>query len=172
MINFLIFFSSRRIHGAAFLFCSFLLCASLYFQFIEHLVPCPLCILQRIAVFLLTLLSLIAFLHRPPLYGLRIYSVIGLIISFLGAGVAGRQTWLQFTAHLHTQTSACGASLSYMLSHFAFNQTLKLLLEGSGNCAEVPWRFLGLSMAAWMLIIFIGLAIAYLYAACNTKKDL
>jgi disulfide bond formation protein DsbB len=32
--------------------------------------------------------------------------------------------------------------------------------EGSGDCAEVDWSFVGLSMPAWVLIMFVGLAFA------------
>jgi len=36
------------------------------------------------------------------------------------------------------------------------------LLRGDGNCAEVTWRFLGLSIPGWTLIVFIGLASLWL----------
>ena len=31
---------------------------------------------------------------------------------------------------------------------------LATTLKGSGDCAEIDWSWLGLSMAGWMLIIF------------------
>jgi disulfide bond formation protein DsbB len=46
-----------------------------------------------------------------------------------------------------------------MLDVFPLSQTLRMVFTGSGECAEVAWRFLGLSMPAWTLLCFIGLAV-------------
>ena len=46
-----------------------------------------------------------------------------------------------------------------MLESFPLAETLKMVLQGSGECAEVSWRLLGLSMPGWMLVIFSGFAL-------------
>jgi len=33
-----------------------------------------------------------------------------------------------------------------------------MLLRGDGNCAEVQWQLLGLSMPAWVMLAFVGFA--------------
>jgi disulfide bond formation protein DsbB len=33
------------------------------------------------------------------------------------------------------------------------------VLTGSGECAEVDWTLLGLSMPAWTLLLFLGLGV-------------
>jgi len=33
-----------------------------------------------------------------------------------------------------------------------------MLLRGDGNCAEVQWQLLGISMPGWVLVSFMGLA--------------
>jgi disulfide bond formation protein DsbB len=47
---------------------------------------------------------------------------------------------------------ACGASLDFMLKVFSLSEVLVKVLTGSGECAKVTWRFLGLAMPAWVLI--------------------
>jgi disulfide bond formation protein DsbB len=46
-----------------------------------------------------------------------------------------------------------------MLDTFPFTEVLNMVLSGSGECAEISWSFLGLSMPAWTLIGLLGLGI-------------
>ena len=76
----------------------------------------------------------------------------------MGASVAGRQVWLQ---HLPPElVPECGPGLDYMLNVFPFADAVRMILSGSGECAEVQWRFIGLSIAEWSLIVFIAISIA------------
>ena len=52
---------------------------------------------------------------------------------------------------------ACGASLDFMLKVFSLSDVLVKVLSGSGECAKVDWRLLGLAMPAWVLIAAVGL---------------
>lgn len=128
-----------------------LMAYALYTQYVEYLEPCPLCMTQRFFYVLVGLFALLALLHRR---GQRWYAGLGLLSAIGGAAVAGRQVWLQ---HLPPdQVPACGPSLAYMLETFPLGQTLKTLVSGDGNCAEVDWTFLTLSMAEWSLLCFVG----------------
>ena len=42
---------------------------------------------------------------------------------------------------------------------FSLSEAISHLLKGDGNCAEVQWQLLGISMPGWVLIAFIGYAI-------------
>ena len=53
----------------------------------------------------------------------------------------------------------CGASLDYMMDVLPLKEVLAKVLSGSGECAKVTWRFLGLSMPAWVRINFIALGV-------------
>lgn len=129
---------------------------ALYTQYFEYLDPCPLCMTQRFFYVLVGLFALAALLHAQRH---RWYAVPGLASAIGGAAVAGRQVWLQ---HLPPdQVPACGPSLEYMLETFPLGQTLKTLFSGDGNCAEVDWTFLTLSMAEWSLLCFCGYMIVY-----------
>ena len=46
----------------------------------------------------------------------------------------------------------CGATLKFMLKVLPLTDVLSRVLNGSGECAKITWRFLGLSMPAWVLI--------------------
>ena len=45
-----------------------------------------------------------------------------------------------------------------MLENLPLSRTLQKLFQGSGECAAVDWKFLGLSIAGWALVWFIALA--------------
>jgi disulfide bond formation protein DsbB len=149
--------SPRALFAAGFMLCLASLMIALYFQFVMGLEPCPLCIFQRVFVLGIGLLLLVAAIHNPYSFGRRIYGVLVALMAGLGAAVAGRHVWLQ---HLPTdQVPECGVDLDYMLQAFPITKTIRLVLRGSGDCAEVVWTFLGLSIPGWTLIMFSGLTL-------------
>ena len=50
----------------------------------------------------------------------------------------------------------CGPDLYFMLDNYPLSKTITNLLRGSGEGAEVTWRFLGLSIAEWSLAWFVA----------------
>jgi disulfide bond formation protein DsbB len=42
-----------------------------------------------------------------------------------------------------------------MLKKLPLTQALEKIFVGSGECAEVGWKFLGLSIAGWSLVWFV-----------------
>lgn len=154
---------------AGFLFCLALLLAALYFQFAGGLEPCPLCISQRIMVLAVALVLLAAVLHNPGAGGVRAYAVAGFAVALAGAFVSGRHVWLQ---HLPPdEVPACGPGLEYMFQYFPLTDTLHAMLTGTGDCAKVDWTLLGLSMPAWLLVCFLGLASLSLAQWWNAPAD-
>ena len=146
--------SQRVIFLGGFAVCAGLMAAALYFQYVGHLEPCPLCILQRLAVIGVGLILLAGGLHDPGKWGRRFYGALTVIAAAAGAGVAARHVWIQ---HLpFDQQPGCTYEFSYMLEKFPLAKMLKLVLEGTGDCAQVTWSFLGLSMPAWTLVFFLG----------------
>ena len=150
--------SPRMIFSIIFVSCTSLLGFGLYLEHIVGLEPCPLCVFQRIAYIIVGLIALIAAIHNPRKLFERIYSGLILITSLCGAGIAGRQIWLQ---HLpEDKIPKCGPGLEYMLDTFPFTDALRMILSGSGECAEVQWTFLSLSIAEWSIVCFTCLTIA------------
>ena len=159
--------SARTWFFVGFLACLAMLLTAGYFQFVKNLEPCPLCISQRVIVLVAGIIFLIAVLHDPKIYAIRIYSIIGLIAALLGAGISGRHVWLQNLPP--DEVPSCGPGLEYVFKHFPLSKTIELLLSGTGECAEVLWIFLGLSIPAWTFVAFILLAVINIAQFCNAQ---
>ena len=150
--------SNRALFGLIALAAATSMAIALYLQYQVGLAVCPLCFTQRIFVIAAGGVALIAALHNPKVIGQRIYAALAGLFALIGAGFAGRHVWLQ--ALPEEQAPACGPDLEYMLQPFPFSQTLEVLLMGDGNCAEVVWTFLGLSIPQMTLLLFIAMVIA------------
>lgn len=153
--------SSRQWFALGAAACAGLLGFAYYLQFARDLEPCPLCILQRLAFMALAVSFLIGALIGPGRIGTRIVAGLGLLFTALGAGVAGRQVWLQSLPA--DQVPTCGPGLDYMIGNFPLLKTLSMILRGSGECAENAWQFLGLGVAAWALLWFALLGALSIY---------
>jgi protein dithiol:quinone oxidoreductase len=130
--------------------CAGLLAYAYYAQSVMHLEPCPLCIFQRVGVFATGILFALAAAHDPAGWGRRIYAVLIALAAGVTIGVAARQVYIQSLPP--DAVPACGASLDFMLKVFPLTDVLSKVLTGSGECAKINWRFLGLAMPAWVLI--------------------
>lgn len=155
--------TARHINLAAFGVCAALLAYAYYLQFVDGLEPCPLCIFQRAAFIGLGAVFLVAGLHAPVGRGFRWFytGVLGLF-ALGGAGIAGRHVWLQNLPA--DQVPACGPGLEYMLDVFPLTEALEMAFTGSGECAEVDWAFLGLSMPWWTLLWYVILGAVAVWA--------
>ncbi len=152
--------SSRIFFSIIFVICASLLGFGLYLEHVVGLEPCPLCVFQRIAYIVVALFALIAAIHNPQKLFARIYTGLMFVASLCGAGIAGRQVWLQ---HLpEDKIPECGPGLEYMLDVFPLADALKMVLSGSGECAEVQWTFLSFSIAEWSILCFVGLTVVSL----------
>jgi disulfide bond formation protein DsbB len=162
--------SPRIFFSIIFIICASLLAFGLYLEHSVGLEPCPLCVFQRIAYILVGLIALIGVIHNPQKLFERIYTGLILITSLCGAGIAGRQVWLQ---HLpEDKIPECGPGLEYMLDVFPFTDALRMILSGSGECAEVQWTFLTFSIAEWSIVCFTGLIIACLAILLRQKSKI
>ncbi|MCH8552563.1 MAG: disulfide bond formation protein B [Natronospirillum sp.] len=132
---------------------SLILLAILYLQNTLGLPPCPLCIFQRIGFMAVALVLLIAALHGPGTRGVRVYGGLLLVAGLVGAGVALRHLWLQWSPP--TTVAACGPGLQFMLDNYALSDALNAVFQGSGDCSDQHWSFLGFSIPGWSLIWFM-----------------
>jgi disulfide bond formation protein DsbB len=166
---YLIRFNSRIWFFLGFLGCVTLLSMGAYFQFVQGLNPCPLCISQRLAILATGIVFLIAALHNPQQTGTTRYAIAGAITALIGASISTRHVWLQ---HLPPdEVPECGPGLDYMLQNFPLFDTLKLMLSGTGDCAKVDWTLLGFSMPAWTLLAFLMLATLSVLQIWNYKAS-
>jgi len=142
--------NTRILFLVGFVLCAGLVAVAMYFQYVAGLAPCPLCILQRVAFIGVGAVALVAALHNPRGWGRRVYAGVAGVVALIGAGVAARHVWLQNLPA--GQTPECGPGLAFMLDAFPLTEALALILRGSGECAEVQWSLLGLTMPGWSLL--------------------
>jgi disulfide bond formation protein DsbB len=143
--------------GAGAAICAALLGFGYYLQYVQGLDPCPLCMVQRGFFYLVLAIFLVAAIHGPRRVGSVVYAAAAIVFAAGGAAIASRQVWLQ---HLPAdKVPQCGPDLFFMLNNLPLSRTLEKLFYGSGECAAVDWKFLGLSIAGWSLAWFIALAI-------------
>jgi disulfide bond formation protein DsbB len=154
--------TARSANSLGFLACVGLLAYAYYAQTMLHLEPCPLCIFQRVGVFAAGVVFLLAAAHDPAGWGRRVYAVLLALAALATMGVAARQLYIQSLPP--GSVPACGASLEFMLKVFPLTDVLEKVLTGSGECARIDWRFLGLAMPAWVLIAATGLGAWGLWA--------
>ena len=147
----------RLLLASGFAICVALMAAALWLQHVDGLEPCPLCVLQRGAVIVLGVVMLAGAIHDPGTLGRRVYGVMVTIVAVAGGAVAGRHVWLQSLPP--GEAPECGPGLEYMLGAFPLTQVIEMVLRGSGECAEVQWTFLSLSIPEWTLLVFIAFAV-------------
>lgn len=159
--------SFRQISLAGAAVCAALLAYAYYLQYFEGQDPCPLCLVQRFFYYGILVVLAAGALHGPGRKGAIAYSIGALLFAAGGIATAVRQVWLQ---HLPAdQVPACGPDLYYMVENFPLGRTLQLLMRGSGQCAEVHWTFLGLSIAEWSLAWFLAFATLALFLALRKR---
>ena len=148
----------RRLFAAGVAVCAVLLGVALYFEHVMRLEPCPLCMVQRVLVVLLALVMAAAALRNPRGWGVRACGSLIALLGLAGTAVAGRHVYLQGLPP--GQVPECGPGLGYILDAFPLGEAIGLILSGSGECAEVQWTLLGLTIPGWTLVVFAGFSLA------------
>lgn len=152
------YFYSRGVSFAGFLICCFLLGFAAYLQTHLGLLPCPLCVVQRVIVVVIGLICLINSLYTSTSpFGKKFNSGLLIFFGLLGVFVAGRHVWL--TMRPVTGVATCSPTLEYMFKHLAVTQTLKMLLLGSDDCARDTWRMFGLNIPEWTFLFFAAVTV-------------
>jgi disulfide bond formation protein DsbB len=154
--------SRRVLNLFGFLFCAGLLGYAWYVQGVLRVEPCPLCIFQRIGVAMAGLAFCAAWLHAPRAWGARVYGLWVALAALATMAVAARHVWIQ---HLpEGAVPSCGAGLKFLMEEFPLAEVVRKVLTGSGECHQVNWTFLSLSMPTWVLLVSAVLGAFGLYA--------
>lgn len=146
--------AGRQTNLLIFIICNGLIATALYMQHVMELTPCYLCITQRAFVIITGMIALLALLHN---HGHRVYGFLIALSALGGSFFSGKQLWLQSLPE--DQVPACGPPAEYLFDAFSFTEALGMLFRGDGNCAEVQWTFLNLSIPGWTLLCFLFLAL-------------
>jgi disulfide bond formation protein DsbB len=158
----------RRIQSFNALITLWVLLASFYFQYVLGLHPCPLCIMQRICLFMLLGVMGLSFRSKRKAHFICFAQVF-----FASAGLffSLRQLWLQSLPA--TNVPACMPGLDILIRYFPLKTVARTLFWGAGDCAEVTWSLWGISMPGWgalyfLFMIFMG---CFLVGHTRTKAQ-
>jgi disulfide bond formation protein DsbB len=143
----------RNINLVCALACAGLMGYALYAQHGLGLEPCPLCIFQRVGVIAMGVVFLAAALHDPRRWGAYVYTALIGVAALATVGVAARHIYVQSLPP--GTVPSCGAPLDVMLKFTPLTEVIRKVLVGGGECQEVNWSFLGLSMPVWVLIVAV-----------------
>ena len=134
--------------------------AALLIQLIYELEPCPLCITQRIIfivigfIFVFFLLLKHNFIPRiAHLLMLATASITGIVFS--ARHIMIQEKWI-------TVPAECGIDLNYMFENFPLTQAMNLLFKGTGDCSNIDWNFIGITLPQLALmgyLLFLTIAI-------------
>jgi len=149
------FDAPRRVLALVAAACVAMLAFGLYLQHVVGLEPCPMCIVQRYALILVAVIAGITAALKSR--GAHITgSSLMAIVAGLGAFVAARQSWLQWNP---PEIASCGRDLYGMIETFPLKRAIPMIFRGSGDCTQIDWTFLGLSIANWSFLCFVFFAL-------------
>jgi disulfide bond formation protein DsbB len=132
----------------------------LFFQHVMHLVPCPLCVLQRVAIIGVGIFAALGLLAKGR--GQLVAAVLATVCALAGAGVAGWHSWILVYP---PESMSCGRPFEWFHEDFPLATWLPKLFAGEGDCLKVDWTFLGLAIPNLSLIAFALLVAAAVLAA-------
>jgi disulfide bond formation protein DsbB len=132
----------------------------------KGLIPCPLCIMQRVSLMTLGVLFFIGAIMRLKNPGHYVVSLLSLLVTGFGWSLAARQVWLQYSPD--AVAGDCSVGLKYMIQTFPFTEVLQKVFKSNVDCAKVDWDLFGLSLAAWSLIFFSILVLMVLWECYRT----
>lgn len=145
----------RRVFALISIGCVAMLAYGLYLQHVEGLEPCPMCVVQRYALFAVAIIAgLVSFSARKGVHmggGLML-----LLTAGFGAFVAARQSWLQWYP---PEVASCGRDFYGMIETFPLQRAIPMIFKGGGDCTKVDWTFLGGSIANWSFLCFTTIAV-------------
>lgn len=156
MFNQLKLFSQQRLAWGLLLTAVifFELCA-LFFQHVMNLAPCVMCIYERVAMLGIGGAALIG-LIAPNINVVRYVGLVGwLFASIQGFMLASQHVDYQ----MHPSPFATCDIFVQFPSWAPLNQWLPQMFEAYGDCSEIVWQWLGLSMPQWLVIIYAASAV-------------
>ncbi len=125
-----------------------------------NLAACPLCILQRMIYLLLAAVAVAGLLVGGRL-ARKIVAAAMALVAATGAFVAGYQVWIQMFAR---ETNCVAATPWWEQLVDWASERVPLLFQVSGLCSEPGWKLMGISIAQWSLIAFLGLFAVAVFA--------
>ena len=146
---------SRSLFFMAFTAGAFALGASYYLEYAVGLTPCSLCLVQRLFLTLLCVVSGLAAVHGPKRVGLWFYWLLTLGASLGGTTAAWRQVLLQSDPLV--QMTRCAPDSEALFSNLPWLCATVRMFKGGVDCAEISWTLFDLSVPEWSLLFFVAM---------------
>lgn len=151
-----------------FLICTSAIGYALYLQVVVGLLPCPLCIAQRIAYWLIGLTALIAFIHNSEKSAAAVYCSFITFFSLVGFLFALRHSWLI----RYTESFECGISTEEkFLNAIPLSNWWPTMFEANGDCTDIKWEFASLTIPDWSAILFVCFFTTMVYLFITGSKN-
>jgi disulfide bond formation protein DsbB len=133
-----------------------------FFQFVLGYPPCPLCLQQRIPYYIVIPLSLVLALAArggvsPRLVGAGLFVILAAVVC--GAALGTYHAGVEW--HFWPGPTACTGSLNNLNSGGSILGQLKSI--NVVMCDQAAWRFLGISLAGYNVLISLAMAAIALY---------
>ena len=110
---------------------------------------------------------LIGGLSSPRSAGARKgWSLLAVVAAAAGVSYAGRHAWVQLYP---PELPSCGPGLNFIVEQHSWLGAARQVLLATGDCSNIDWRFLGLSMPMWCLLWFVALGLWALYAGWKRR---
>lgn len=159
--------SERSTYFMGFIAILMMIGLTFYLEKYDGLIPCPLCLLQRISFSLLGAFFLLGVLISQKKSYRLFVGLMSTLMALSGLFLSGRQVWLQ---HLPPDSNAdCGMSLQYLMKVLPFDQVMAKIMQGTAECSQKGWEFLHLSLAEWSFICF---GVFFLLCLLQVKRAL
>ena len=96
------------------------------------------------------------------------YGVLAFIAAAVGVGIAARHVYVQMLPP--EMGATCGPPLSFLRETMGPLEVFRTVLTGTGNCGNIDWTFLGLTMPMWSGVWFVLLALWALVVSLRRVK--
>jgi disulfide bond formation protein DsbB len=140
-----------------------------FFQLVLEIKPCPLCLEQRYAYYLaVPLAALVAFLaaRGAPRQVLMAGFIILLLATLANAWLGGYHAGVEWK-FWPGPTDCSGPLVDFGKAGSLLEQLDKVKVV---RCDEVQWRFLGLSLAGYNVLISLAMAAVALFGFVRSAK--
>ena len=109
-----------------------MLASALIMEHVMGLVPCPLCLMQRVWMVFVGAVAVAGLTHGR---NIGIYPLFGVLTAGIGGSFSIRHLYLQTLPP--GEAPSCGPDLGYMFSNFPLADVLTAMTHGTGECAKV-----------------------------------
>jgi len=141
-----------------FLACAGMIAFALYHQYVNWVMPCLMCVYQRLAVIAYGLVALLAVFWRPGTRsGVVLVGLLAGSAALFGASAAAWNIRLQYGPA--DPSLACGSSLPFPIDLNApgWPEWFVALIRPVGDCSQVDFTLFGVSVPILMLLTCVAL---------------